>query len=102
MINKALTLKLTSEESEFLRRWVYDEAQYRDGAGPAKQLQLRHGVRPDDLAVLLAAGMPDPAVQEAAAATEPVGPPQWPWSAEFLESRVAEARRLLANRAVPA
>src|SRR5438067_13392062 len=73
MPNKHPRMKLSPEEEAFLRHWMYDEVHYADGPGPAKQLQLHHGVAPADLALLIAAGIPDPADQEAAGSGPPEG-----------------------------
>ena len=96
MPNKPPRMKLSPEEEAFLRHWVYDEAHYREGQGPAKRLQLEHHVRPADLAVLLAAGMPDPTEQQAAGeGPPPAGPPAWPWSDDTFRARLNQARGLL-------
>ena len=96
MPNKLLQMKLSPEEKGFLRRWVYDEAHYREGIGPAKRLQVQHGVTPADLAVIIAAAIPDPAEQEAMALeAAPEDRPAWPWSREVFQLRLAEARALL-------
>jgi hypothetical protein len=92
-------MRLSRDEEAFLRHWMYDEAHYQEGLGPAKQLQLRHGVVPADLAVLIAAGLPGPAEQWAAGyGPPPAGSPVWPWSDEVLPTRLAEARAILAER----
>jgi hypothetical protein len=92
-------MRLSREEESFLRHWMYDEVHYHDGECPAKQLQLQHRAVPADLAVLIAAAIPDPAEQEAAG----LGPPPaeslaWPWTEEALRARLVEARSLLARR----
>jgi hypothetical protein len=92
-------MKLSPEEEAFLRHWIYDEAHYQDGAGPAKRLQVRQGVPPADLATLIAAGMPDPAEQEAAGrGPAPTEAPHWPWSDEAFRTRLGEARAFLEAR----
>jgi hypothetical protein len=92
-------MKLPREEDAFLRHWMYDEAHYRDGPGPAKALQLQHRVPPADLAILIAAAIPDPADQEAAGrGPPPMDPPVWPWAAASFHDRLAEARAVLAAR----
>jgi hypothetical protein len=92
-------MKLSREEEAYLRHWIFDEACYQEGQGPAKQLQLQHGATPAELALLIAAALPDPADQEAAAhgaaATEP---PSWPWSDVTFRARLAEARAILGIR----
>jgi hypothetical protein len=94
-------MKLSRDEEIFLRHWIYDEAHYEGGQGPAKQLQMEHRVAPADIAVLVAASMPDLVEQEAAA----IGPPPpeapiWPWSGDACKCRLAEARALLARRKI--
>jgi hypothetical protein len=89
-------MKLSPDEETFLHQWIYDEVHFADGAGPAKQLQLQHRAIPADLAVLIAAGIPDPAEQAVASQTPLVDhAPRWPWHDKTLQSRVSEARRLL-------
>src|SRR5687767_6130606 len=92
-------MKLSPEEEAFLRHWIFDEAHYRDGIGPAKRLQLERGVIPADLATLIAAGLPELAIQEAAANGPPpaVGP-TWPWSEQTLRARLKLAQAVLAER----
>jgi hypothetical protein len=85
-------MKLSREEEAFLRHWIHDEAHFQVGQGPAKRLQFDHRVRPADLAVLIAAALPDPAEQEAAAAAPPGESPRWPWSEEAFASRLRQAR----------
>jgi hypothetical protein len=93
-------MKLSPEEASFLRRWMYGEVHYLDGTGPAKRLQLQHRVVPADLAVLIAAAIPDPAEQEAAGnAVPPTDPPIWPWSESEFIQRLQQARAILAERA---
>jgi hypothetical protein len=100
MPNKHPRLKLSREEDSFLRRWMDDEVRYQEGTGPAKRLQLQHQAVPADMATLIAAAFPHPAEQEAAGlGPPPPEPPVWPWSAEMLHRRLAEARRTLAARA---
>ena len=66
MPNKHPLMNLFREEEVFLRRWMYDEVHFQDGRGPAKNLQLEHGVVSADLSILIAAAIPDLADQEAA------------------------------------
>jgi hypothetical protein len=100
MPKKQPLMKLSRDEELYLRHWIYDEAHYQDGIGPAKRLQLRHRAIPADLAVLIAATIPDPMDQEEAGlGPPPVEPPTWPWSEETLEARVSEARASLAKAA---
>lgn len=92
-------MKLSPEEEQFLRCWIYDEVHYQQGRGPAKQLQVEHQVAPVDLSVLIAAAIPEPADQEEAGRKRPPTEAlQWPWSAERLSARLAEARSILAKR----
>jgi hypothetical protein len=96
MRNTRPLMKLSRDEEVFLRHWMYDEVHYRDGQGPAKRLQLEHRAVPADLAVLVAAALPDPADQEAAGlGPPPVEPPTWPWSEQMLGARLSEARAVL-------
>lgn len=96
MPNKHRRMKLSREEELFLRHWMYDEAHYQDGRGPAKELQVRHQAVPADLATLIAATFPDLAEQEAAGiGPPPAEPPRWPWPGDALRDRVAAARSAL-------
>ena len=102
MPNKHPRMRLSLEEEAFLRCWIYEEAHYQEGVGPAKRLQVQHGVTPADLAIVIAAAIPEPAEQEAMALEIPaVGRPVWPWSADELTRRLAEARAILAGRTSP-
>jgi hypothetical protein len=90
-------MRLSREEELFLRYWMYDE----EGQGLAKRLQVPHRALPADLAALIAAAIPDPGDQEAASLiSQPVGSLAWPWSDEGFRARVAEARAVLADRAL--
>ena len=89
-------MKLSPDEEMFLRHWMYDEVHYEEGPGPAKRLQVQHRAIPGDLAILIAAAIPDPLEQERAGLDRPsVDPPTWPWSHESLRARIAEARAAL-------
>jgi hypothetical protein len=92
MRNRQTPLKLSPEEEAFLRHWMHDEVHFQQTQGPAKRLQLEHHARPADLAVLIAAALPDPLEQERAAAAPPSQPPRWPWSEEAFASRLRQAR----------
>jgi hypothetical protein len=99
MPSKHQILKLSPEETLFLRRWMYDEVHYQEGRGPAKDLQLEHRVAPADLGVLIAAAMPETSTQETATLEPPL--PQltaWPWTDEQFSARLTEARTILARR----
>src|SRR5207253_4632216 len=99
MPNKHPRMRLSREEETFLRHWIYDEAHYQEGTGPAKRLQLQHGATPADLAILIAAAIPDPADQEAAGLVPtPAESLTWPWSDETFRCRLAEARSFLVMR----
>lgn len=90
-------MKLFPDEEALLRHWMYDETHYQDGRGPAKRLQLEHRAVPADLAILIAAAIPDLSEQEAAGlGPPPPEPPRWPWTDEKLRARLAEARDVLA------
>ena len=100
MRSKHLPMKLSPEEELFLRHWMYDEARYQDGPGPAKRLQLQHRAVPADLAILIAAAIPDFAEQQAAGLSPPSDQsPSWPWTEESLRARLAEAQAILAGKA---
>src|SRR6266852_3810109 len=76
--------------------WMYDEMHYQEGSGPAKQLQRQHQAISANLAVIIAAAIPDLAEQWAAGVgPPPAEPPTWPWSKEAIQARLAEARALL-------
>jgi hypothetical protein len=99
MQSKHPGLRLSREEKDFLRHWMYDEMHYLVQPGAAKRLQLEHGVVSADLALLIAAGFPDIAEQEAAG----LGPPpeecvMWSWSEASLHDRLIQARATLAER----
>src|SRR5262249_54240265 len=84
-------MRLSREEWMFPRHWMYDEPHFRERVGPAKRLQLQPQAVPADLAVLIAAAIPDLSEQEAAGLGPPPGEaPTWPWSAEALRGRLAE------------
>ena len=94
-------MKLSREEEIFLRHWMFEEVNYRDGPGPAKRLQFDHGVNSSELAALIAATIPLPAAQEVAGAgPPPAEPPIWPWSVESFAARLSEARSVLEQRSV--
>jgi hypothetical protein len=99
MRNKHPLMKLSPEEELFLRRWMHDEVHFREGPGPAKQLQVQNGAIPADLAVLIAAAIPNPELQlQYSEGPFPASPPRWPWSdAHILAERIAEARNILAK-----
>ena len=96
MLKTRLPMKLSPEGELFLRQWIYDEAHYQDGQGPAKRLQLERRTPPADMALLIAAAIPDPAAQEAASLSPAsTQTPRWPWSPNDFHKRLAEARTIL-------
>ncbi len=98
MLSKPPLMRLSPEEDNFLRHWMYDEMHYREGTGPAKRLQRDHQVVAGHLAVLIAAAIPDVAEQWAAGAgPPPAHPPTWPWSNAAFAARVAEAGTILQS-----
>ena len=100
MRNKHPLMKLSPEETHFLRHWMYDEMHYREGSGPAKQLQRDHQAISANLALIIAAAIPDLAEQWAAGVgPPPVDPPTWPWTKATIKARLAEARAVLNSRA---
>jgi hypothetical protein len=99
MPTKHPPIKLSPEEQRFLRHWMHDETHDQTGLGPAKRLQLQHGIVPADLALLVAAAFPNLADQEAASTgAPPAEPPSWPWSAQGFQFRLAEARATLVQQ----
>jgi hypothetical protein len=89
-------MKLSHEEEIFLRHWIYDEVHFREGAGPAKRLQVAHKIPPASLAQIIAAALTEPGEQEAAAdGPPPTESPIWPWPEDGCARRIEEARRLL-------
>jgi hypothetical protein len=97
MPSKRPLMKLSRDEEVFLRHWMYDEVHYGEGQGPAKRLQVQHQAIPADLAILIAATIPDPVDQEAAGlGPPPTEPPAWPWPGDALRVRLADARAALA------
>jgi hypothetical protein len=98
MPSKRPLMRLSRDEEVFLRHWMYDEVHYGEGQGPAKRLQVQHQAVPADLAILIAATMPNPLDQEAAGfGPPPVEPPAWPWPGDALRLRLADARAALAR-----
>jgi len=98
MPNKRPLMKLSRDEDLFLRHWMYDEVHYQDGLGLAKELQLNHGAIAADLAVLIAAAIPDLTNQEVAGlGPPPAEPPIWPWSEQTFAARLAQARTALGS-----
>jgi hypothetical protein len=79
MPNMRPKLNLSRDEEAFLHHWMRDEANFRDGLGPAKKLQLEHHAVPAQLAILIAATIPDPDDQAAIVANPPsAAVPLWP------------------------
>jgi len=92
-------MRLSRDEELFLRHWMYDEVHYQDGPRPAKRLQLQHRAIPADLAALIAAAIPNAADQEMAGfSTRSAEIPMWPWTADSLSARLAEAKAALVER----
>lgn len=89
-------MKLSPNEEAFLIHWMIDEASFEHGRGPAKLLQLQHGVRPARLAEIIAAWEPDPVKQyDLAHGPRPAMPPEWPWkSSDEFQQRHHEAIQL--------
>jgi hypothetical protein len=99
MPNNPPLMKLSRDEEAYLRHWMYDEVHYAEGVGPAKRLQIQHGATPAELATLIAAGIPNPADQEAAGhVPTPAVAPEWPWSGNSFQARVRDAQAILASR----
>jgi hypothetical protein len=91
-------MKLSPDEDLFLRHWMFDEVHFRDGPGLAKKLQLEHRAAPADLATLVAAAIPDPAMQEVIGdSPPPTQVPRWPWSETSFRARIDDARGVLAQ-----
>jgi hypothetical protein len=91
-------MRLSRDEGVFLRHWLYDEVHYGEGPGPANPLQVQHQAVPTDLAILIAATIPDPADQDAAGlGPPPAEPPARPWPGDALRVRLADARAALAR-----
>ena len=102
MLKTLPRMKLSREEEVFLRHWMYDEVHYQDGQGLAKKLQLQHRVAPADLAIIIAAAIPNLAEQKAAGVGAPPAEAlQWPWSNDRIQSRLSEAKAILAERRGP-
>ncbi len=98
MPSKRPLMRLSRDEEIFLRHWMYDEVHYGEGQGPAKRLQVQHGADAADLAILIAASMPDPADQDAAGlGPPPTVPPVWPWPGGTLRARLADARAYITE-----
>ena len=92
-------MRLSPDEELFLRRWMYDEVHFQDSQGPAKRLQLQHRAIPADLAMLIAAAIPDPVEQEEAGSNLPSTDSLiWPWSEFGLSQRLVEAKSVLAEQ----
>jgi hypothetical protein len=70
-------MKLPPQELAFLRHWMYDEAHFQEGQGTAKRLQVTHGVAPADVALLIAAAIPDTREQDAAGRLAPNAVAHW-------------------------
>jgi hypothetical protein len=90
-------------EEQFLQAWMHDELHFREGTGPAKRLQRAHQVMPFDLALLIAAWLPDPNEQfQRAEEPLPEAPVEWPWQTpRKFETRLRQAKEELALRNGP-
>ena len=78
---------------------MYEEAHFREGPGPAKDLQLHHKLKPADLATLIAAAFPELGEQESAGIGPPPSEPAtWSWSARTFQARLREALTTVASR----
>jgi hypothetical protein len=89
-------MKLSREEEQFLRHWMYDEVHFQHGQGLAKRLQVQHRAIPADLAAIIAAAFPDLSEQRAAGeGPAPTSPPTWPWNDQTLRVRLKEAREFV-------
>ena len=98
MPNKRPKMKLSRDEEAFLHHWMRDEANFRDGPGPAKKLQLEHHAVPAQLAILIAAAIPDLDDQAAIVADpSPAAAPLWPWTEDSLNARLCEVQSALAE-----
>ena len=51
MTNKHPPMSLSHDEEMFLRHWIYDEAHYMEGVGPAKRLQVEQCERDIEVTV---------------------------------------------------
>jgi hypothetical protein len=97
MPNMLPLMKLPRDEELFLRHWIYD-VHYQQAQGPAKRLRLQHRAIPADLALLVAAAMPDTIDEEAAGPGPPPDEaPTWPWSEDTWQRRIVEARAFLVK-----
>ena len=95
-------MNLTKREEQFLQAWMHDELHFREGTGPAKRLQRAHQVKPFDLALLIAAWLPDPNEQFQRAEEPLPDTVEWPWQTrEEFETRLREAKEVLALRNRP-
>jgi len=84
---------LTDAELHFLSRWAYDEWHFTHGQGPAKKLELRHGVKPSEVAEILGAAFPTSALMEITENAPPDIPVFWPWpTTEDFRLRLMQAR----------
>jgi hypothetical protein len=99
MQNMHPLMNLSPEEMNFLRHWMYDEMHYQEASGPAKQLQRAHDAVPANLAVIIAAAIPDLSEQwTIGVGPPPAEAPTWPWSKAAFEARMVEAGALLESQ----
>src|SRR5262249_22830083 len=98
-VEEGRTVNQTAKEQQFLQAWMHDELHFRQGTGPAKRLQPVHEVKPADLAVLIAAWLPDPNEQFRRAEEPLPDTLEWPWQRhEEFEARLHQAKAELALR----
>lgn len=94
-------LKLTEPETEFLRAWIWEEANFRRADAPgAKATQIEKApYSAPVLADIVAAAMsPEDQVAAATGPAPHISPP-WPWTKdEHLPVRHQEAKRCLQSR----
>src|SRR5262245_38640807 len=96
MPNKHLRLRLRASAETFLRHWLFEDIHHPEERGLAKKLQVAQRVTAAELAVLIAAGLPELVDHDTTGqARPPVSNPVWPWSEESFRLRLTEARMLL-------
>jgi len=97
-------LKLTAAEYNFLRAWIWEEAnseQVRSVGAKATQVQKAPYAAPALADLVTAAMTPDKQTAIAAGPTPEINPP-WPWTSdEQLRARHQEAKQWLERRFSP-